>query len=61
MIEERHLNELERELAEVLITERQIHARILELGAQITRDYKDRDPYLVVILNGAFMFVAVCQ
>jgi hypoxanthine phosphoribosyltransferase len=58
MIEERHLTELEGELAEVLITERAIHKRVMELGEQITRDYKDRDPYLVVILNGAFMFVA---
>jgi hypoxanthine phosphoribosyltransferase len=42
----------------VLISETEIKARVAELGAQITRDFKDGDLILVGILKGAFIFVA---
>ena len=46
------------DIAEVLITEQEIQARIAELGAQISSDYRDKDPVLVGVLRGVFMFMA---
>ncbi len=46
------------DIAEVLLTEEQIRARVKELGAQISRDYQGRDLLILFILKGALMFVA---
>lgn len=43
---------------EVLLSEQQLRERIGELGAEITRDYADREPLLVCVLKGAFVFMA---
>jgi len=43
---------------EILITREQLAARVAELGAQITKDYKDRDLVLIGILKGAVVFLA---
>ena len=45
-------------LGEVVVTEDQLRARIVELGAEITRDYQGRSPLLVGVLKGAFLFMA---
>jgi hypoxanthine phosphoribosyltransferase len=45
-------------IGETILTEEQIRSRIRELGAEIARDYADRDPILVSVLKGAFIFVA---
>jgi len=45
-------------LREILITKEQIHDRICELGAQITRDYAGKSPLLIGVLKGAFMFMS---
>ena len=45
-------------LGEVVIAEKELQARIGELGAQITADYTGRAPLLVGVLKGAFMFMA---
>ncbi len=42
----------------VLLSAEQIQARIVELGAQIDRDYPDSTLYLVAILKGACFFLA---
>ena len=48
----------ERYLADVLIDERSLQARIAELGAQITSDYADcQDLLLLCILKGGVMFL----
>jgi hypoxanthine phosphoribosyltransferase len=44
-------------VAEVLIEEDALQARVRELGAAITRDYADREPILVCVLKGAFVFL----
>jgi hypoxanthine phosphoribosyltransferase len=44
-------------LAEVLITEEQIDARVRELGAEISRDYADEELLLVCILRGGVVFL----
>ena len=41
-----------------LIPEAQIQARILEMGAQIDKDYPDGTLYLICILKGAVYFMA---
>lgn len=41
-----------------LISNEQIQARVVELGAQITRDYKDRRLVLVGVLKGSFVFLS---
>ena len=46
------------DIAEVLLTEQDIQARIAELGAQISVDYQGKDPVLVGVLRGVFMFMA---
>jgi hypoxanthine phosphoribosyltransferase len=41
-----------------LLTEAQIHARVLELGAQITADYAHKDLVVIGLLNGVYPFFA---
>jgi hypoxanthine phosphoribosyltransferase len=43
---------------ETLLTEEQIADRIAELGAQITREYADKDLVLVGVLKGSCVFMA---
>jgi hypoxanthine phosphoribosyltransferase len=45
------------DIAEVLITQEELEARIAELGAQISADYADQDPLLVGVLRGVFIFM----
>lgn len=40
------------------ISEADIQERIVELAAQINRDYQETPPLLIVVLNGAFLFAA---
>lgn len=40
------------------ITQEQLQARIQELATKIREDYQGRDPHLICVLNGAFMFHA---
>jgi hypoxanthine phosphoribosyltransferase len=41
----------------VVVSEADLQARIVELGARITADYQGRPPLLVGVLKGAFMFM----
>jgi hypoxanthine phosphoribosyltransferase len=40
------------------LSEENIQARIADLGRQINRDYAGKDPLIVSVLNGAFMFTS---
>ncbi|MCL2882169.1 MAG: hypoxanthine phosphoribosyltransferase [Coriobacteriia bacterium] len=40
-----------------LISEDQLHRRVAQMGADITRDYADKDPLLICILKGAVYFM----
>ena len=42
----------------VLLTTRQIQQRVGELGREISRDYKGRDPVLLGVLSGMLCFMA---
>ena len=48
----------DQDIAQVLITDEQIAARVKELGEQISKDYDGKDLVLVGILKGAAMFLA---
>ncbi len=45
-------------IGETLLDEGTIARRVAELGAEITRDYADRDLVMVCVLKGAFVFLA---
>jgi hypoxanthine phosphoribosyltransferase len=46
----------------VLIDEKALSKRVKELGREITRDYSDKDPVLVSVLRGSFIFIAdICR
>ena len=47
-----------RRRSEPLISEQAIQARIVELAAEISRDYASRELVLAVVLKGALMFAA---
>ena len=42
----------------IQISQEQLQARVQEIAAQIHRDYEGREPHLICVLNGAFMFHA---
>jgi len=42
----------------VVISEAELETRIAELGGALARDYAGREPVLVGVLQGAFMFMA---
>ena len=50
--------DLERDIAEVLITSEQIQAKVAELGSRISADYADREVTLVSVLKGSLPFMA---
>jgi hypoxanthine phosphoribosyltransferase len=41
-----------------MLSSEQIAARVKELGAQIAKEYKDRNLVLVIVLKGSFIFAA---
>ncbi len=49
---------LEKDVAEVLIDEATLQAKVTELGARISADYADRQVTLVSVLKGALPFMA---
>lgn len=52
------LKDIEQDLAGVLHTEEQLHARLEELAREIERDYEGRSILLVGVLRGAVMVMA---
>jgi len=56
------LDELTRDpvssVRQVLFTEQQIHERISALATEISRDYAGREPILIGVLKGVFVFMA---
>jgi hypoxanthine phosphoribosyltransferase len=52
------VSDLEKDVAEVLIDEATLQAKVTELGARISADYGDRQVTLVSVLKGALPFMA---
>ena len=50
--------DLRADVAEVLVSEEQIQAKVAELGQQLTQDYAERSLTLVSVLKGSLPFMA---
>ena len=46
------------DIRQILLTEQQLQEKVKELGRRITEDYKDRNPLVICVLKGAFIFMA---
>lgn len=46
------------DIQEVMYTEEQLQAKIKELGETLSRDYEGRNPLVICVLKGAFIFMA---
>ncbi|MBR0040397.1 MAG: hypoxanthine phosphoribosyltransferase [Oscillospiraceae bacterium] len=49
---------MENDIAQVLYTREEIYRRVCEIGAQISEDYRDKDPVFIGVLKGCFIFMA---
>jgi hypoxanthine phosphoribosyltransferase len=52
------VTELTDGVEEILVDEAALQARVAELGAEISADYRDRDLLLIGVLKGAIFFMA---
>ena len=46
------------DIEQVLYTEEQLHSRVREVGEQIAADYAGREPMLISVLRGSYIFMA---
>lgn len=46
------------DVKQILLTAEQIHSRVAEMAERIAADYRDREPVLVGVLDGAVVFLA---
>ncbi|MFC4600593.1 hypoxanthine phosphoribosyltransferase [Cohnella hongkongensis] len=49
---------MQNDIQEVLYTQEMIQQKVQELGAAISRDYEGRNPLVICVLKGAFIFMA---
>ena len=49
---------LEHDIDHVLFSEEQLKTRVAEISAQIDKDYEGKEPLLISILRGSFVFMA---
>jgi len=49
---------LHNDIQEVLYSEEAIQQKVRELGAAVSRDYEGRNPLVICVLKGAFIFMA---
>ena len=49
---------LNNDILEVLLSEKEIRARVKKLGAQITKDYAGKKPFFLGVLKGSYVFMA---
>lgn len=47
---------MEKDIQEILLTEKQIESKVKELGALISRDYEGLNPLVICVLKGSFIF-----
>jgi hypoxanthine phosphoribosyltransferase len=48
---------IQNDIEKIMITEEQIQARIAEMGAELTEEYKDKFPLAIGVLKGAMPFM----
>ena len=49
---------LEQDLERILFSQEALEERVSEIGAQIDRDFAGREPMLISVLRGSFIFMA---
>ena len=49
---------MKQDIERILFSEEELKSRIAELGAQLTEDFKDKNPIFVGVLKGCFVFMA---
>lgn len=49
---------MQEDILRVLITKEDVQKTVSRLGAEISRDYEGKEPLLVTVLKGAFIFMA---
>ncbi len=49
---------MKQDIEKILLSEEEIAAKVKELGAQIAKDYADKNPLIVSVLRGSFVFMA---
>lgn len=49
---------MKNDIKEVLFTEEQLREKVAELGARITADYQGKNPLIVSVLKGSYVFMA---
>ena len=49
---------MEKDIDRVLFSQEELQTRIQELGAQISRDYAGKEPLLISVLRGSYIFMA---
>lgn len=49
---------MNKDIERILLSEEEIAAKVKELGAQISADYADKNPIIISVLKGSFMFMA---
>ena len=49
---------MKQDIERILFSEEQLKERIAALGAELTRDYEDKNPIFVGVLKGCFVFMA---
>lgn len=50
--------QLDKDVERVLFSEEELDRRVGEIAAEITRDYAGREPLLISVLRGSFVFMA---
>ena len=46
------------DIKKVLLSEEELHTRVSELGAQLSRDYEGKNLLMVSVLKGSVVFMA---
>ena len=49
---------MHKDVEQILYTEEELRSRVGELGSQITADYAGREPLLISVLRGSYIFMA---
>ena len=49
---------MHKDVEQILYTEEELRKRVKELGCQITADYSGREPLLISVLRGSYIFMA---
>ncbi|SMC90662.1 hypoxanthine phosphoribosyltransferase [Papillibacter cinnamivorans] len=52
------MDNIAKDIERVLLSEEEIAARVAEISADITRDYGGKNPLLISVLRGSFIFMA---